>query len=129
MNKNIIPISIYNGDNMNYIIIKNGKVNFKNLIKNKMDINKLFYELYLRKIKNIEGIKLLLVFKKLYIFKISKEPISLIIDGKYVYSNFFNNDINFFWLKKILKKYRININMIKYAVYIKNKLFIIRYNN
>ena len=129
MNKNNITYSIYNGDIMKFIIIRNGKLNFKNMIKNNIKLENIFLELRKRNIKNIESIKLLLVYKKIYIFKLIKDPVSLIIDGKYIYSNLFKDEKNFFWLRKILKKYKLSIRYIKYAVISRNKLFIIKYNN
>lgn len=129
MNKNNITYSIYNGDSMRFVIIYDGKINFKNIVKDGLSFLDIFNELNKRKIRNIESIKLLLIYKNIYFIKLVRGPISLIVEGKYVYSNSFNNNKTFFWLKKILGKYNLNIKYIKYAVINRNRLFIIKYNN
>lgn len=112
-----------------YIIIKNGRINFKNLIYNNILINDLVKEMRKRDIENIESIKLLIFYRNILIFRILKDPISIVMDGKIIYSNLLFKEKNILWFKKILKKYKLDIKTIKYAVCVKNKLFIIRYNN
>ena len=112
-----------------FIIIKNGKINFKNLVLNKIAVSELIIKLKNRNIKSIEFIKSLYVYRNIYIFKIDNDLISLVIDGKIVYSNAIRNREIILRFKNILKKYKISIKEVMYAFYNKDKLFIIRHNN
>lgn len=110
----------------NFVIIRDGKIDFNNMIDNNIDINLLIKYLRKKRIKNIENIEILISFyNKIYFVKNKLEPVSLIMNGRILYMNLFRIKKNITWIKKSLLKHNTSLNKILYAVYLNKKLYII----
>lgn len=119
------------------LIICNGKINYKEMIKQRYTLDDLLISLRQNEIKDIEMVEYAFLEPngKLSIFKYnpfrlkSSYPMPLILDGtsqkkalKYIHKN----EI---WLQNELKKHNLNISDVFYAFYKKSKLFIITKND
>jgi len=107
-------------------LIKEGIINFHELVNNNYSYDKLINYLKRKKIKLDEIEYCILNNNKLTIIKnsdIKNYPISIIIDGKVIENNLklINKDIN--WLK--LELNNNDLECIDYAYFKKNKLFFI----
>ena len=107
-------------------LIKEGIINFHELVNNNYSYNKLINYLKRKKIKLDEIEYCILKDNKLTIIKnndIKNYPISIIIDGKVIENNLklINKDIN--WLK--LELNNNDLECIDYAYFKKNKLYFI----
>ena len=114
------------------VIINRGKINFKEMKKQRYNIDDLLTQLRADNIKSIEEVDyaILETNGKLSVFKKADDPSStyplpLIIDGK------IDSDVlkqirkNNNWLNKELEKEKINIDNIFYCFYKDNKLYVI----
>jgi uncharacterized membrane protein YcaP (DUF421 family) len=118
------------------ILICNGKLNYKELIKQRYTMDDLLLSLRQQSIKSIDEVEYAFLEPngKLSVFKYnlfkskSNYPMPLILDGKVQYETlkYINKDIN--WLNKELFKNNLNSKKIFYAFYKKNKIFIIKKN-
>ena len=116
------------------MLICNGKINYKELIKQRYTMDDLLFSLRQQSIKSIEDVEYAFLEPngKLSIFKYnifktkSNYPMPLILDGEVQYHtlNQINRDIN--WLNKELFKIDLTYKKVFYAFYRKNKLFIIK---
>ena len=111
------------------ILIKNGIINFKELIDNEYNYNKLLTALKRKGIKEISSIEYCI--KKdndLLILKnsgITNYPISVIIDGEIIYNNLLSINKNDDWLKEEMERNNLNLESINYAYYKRKKLYFI----
>jgi len=113
-------------NNKEIFLIKEGIINFHELVNNNYSYDKLINYLKRKRIKLDEIEYCILKDSKLTIIKnsdIKNYPISIIIDGKVIENNLklINKDIN--WLKLELNDN--NLNNIDYAYFKKDKLYFI----
>ena len=116
------------------ILICNGKINYKELIKQRYTMDDLLLGLRQKSIKSIEEVEYAFLEPngKLSIFKYnilktkSNYPMPIILDGEVQYKTleYINRDIN--WLNKELFNVDLTYKKVFYAFYKKNKLFIIK---
>lgn len=115
------------------LIIKNGKINFKEMERQRYNLEDLLSGIRDRGIKSLDEIEyaILETNGKLSTFTYDNKntyPLPLIVDGNIEYSNLFdiNKDIN--WLNKVLKQEKTELNNVFYAFYKNNKCYIIKKN-
>lgn len=116
------------------MIINNGKVNYKEMVKQRYSLDDLLVQLRQNSIKSIEDIEYALLEHngKLSIFKYNSTkkktnyPMPLIIDGKVQEETFKNINKNKRWLKQLLTDNYVNIDDVFYAFYKGKKVFIIK---
>ena len=121
-------IFYYNDYQEEIILIKDGNINFHNLIKY-YNYHKLLRYLKIRNIKLDEITYCLLKNNHLIIIKdkiIKNYPISIIIDGYINEENLKLINKNTLWLNNELEKEKINLQNIIYAYYYKNKIYFIK---
>lgn len=115
------------------ILVKNGKVIFKNLIDNNYSVEELLNELKKRNIYSFNNIKYLFLEsdKSLSIlsFDDKSSPTPLIFDGKVNKKILHNLSLNEKDINNMLIKEHIKLKDIYYALYKKNKLYIIKNND
>lgn len=117
------------------VIINKGKINFKEMLKQRYNLDDLLTQLRGQSIKSIEEVDyaILETSGKLSIFKKADDkkstyPLALILDGK------LNDDVLLqirktkIWLNKELEKEKLRIEDIFYAFYKNKKLYIIEKN-
>lgn len=123
-------VSIYFDKNINSekLLIKEGLVNFKELINCKYTYQKLINELRKKGVFSLDKVQYcfmknndLIVIKHNMI----NYPISIIVDGKVLENNLLiiNKDNN--WLNDEISNHNLIINNIDYAYYKKNKIYFI----
>lgn len=111
------------------VIIKNGKLNFKEMVKLRYSLDDLVSQLREQGIMNIEDVNYAVLENngKLSVFKEEKNyPLPLILDGQIDYSVLKEIKKNEKWLNLILEKNNIDLNNVFYAFYTKEKTFIIK---
>lgn len=120
-------------DGVPSIIVKRGKINFKEMLKQRYNIDDLLTQLREKEIKSIEEVDyaILETSGKLSVFskknnKYGNYPFPLILDGEIQMNTLNDLNKNREWINNILKKEHININNIFYAFYKNNELFIIK---
>lgn len=116
------------------LLICNGKINYKELVKQRYTLDDLLVSLRQKSIKSIDEVEyaILEANGKLSIFKYnffktkSSFPMPLILDGKIQIKTleYIHKDIN--WINKQLFKNDLSIENIFYAFYKKNKIFVIK---
>ena len=116
------------------LIIKDGKINFKEMERQRYSIDDLLTQIRDKGIKSLDEIEYAVLEnngnlstflydnKKIY-------PMPLIIDGVIQYDTLNDINKNKEWLMKILKSENVNLDKVFYAFYKNNKCFIIRKNN
>ena len=114
------------------IIIKEGKIKFKEMSKIRYSLDDLITQLREQGIKSIEEVDYAILENdgKLSVFRKCKEfPMPIILDGK------INNDVlkeigkNNKWVEDMLKIKKLRLENIFYAFYTQNKTFIITKND
>ena len=123
-------------DGVPSIIINNGKVNFKEMIKQRYNLDDLLTQLREKKIKSIEDVDFailenngnLSVFSK-YDSRVGEYPIAIILDGQINYQTLRKINKSQKWLEEMLVKKKINLSQIFYAFYSNNSLYIIKNDN
>ena len=116
------------------LIIVNGKLNFKELVKQRYSLNNLLLELRQKSIKNIEDVEYAFLEPngKLSIFKYnifktkSSYPMPLIIEGNIEYSTLKYIKKDEAWLLDKLDKKGCSVGNVFYCFYKSNKIFIIK---
>ncbi len=114
------------------IIIESGKVNYKEMVRQRYTMDDLLFELRQRGIKSLENIDyaLLEANGKLSIFQKklldSNYPLPLIIDGEIQYSTLKKINKTKLWLDYILRKKNISYENVFYCFYRNNGLYIIK---
>ena len=116
------------------LIINKGKINFKEMVKQRYTLDDLLLELRFKSIKNIEDVEYAILENngKLSIFKYNflrldtTNPFPLILDGKVQKSTLKYLKKSEYWLKELLKKENVNIEEVFYAFYKGKKAYIIK---
>ena len=118
----------YNNNNQEIILIKEGNIDFHNLIKH-YSYYKLLTYLKIRNIKLDEISYCILKNNHLIIIKdkiIKNFPVSIIINGIIREENLKLINKNNLWLSNELERENIKINNISYAYYLKDKIYFIK---
>ena len=115
------------------VIINRGKVNFKEMVKQRYNLDDLLVQLREEKIKNIEEVDYAILESsgKLSVFKKNNNlfgdyPLPLILDGVIDKETLIQINKNEKWLDKTLKEDIIDLKDIFYAFYKNKELFIIK---
>lgn len=115
------------------VIINKGKVNFKEMVKQRYNLDDLLVQLREKDIKSIEEVEyaVLETSGKLSIFRKKDKnfkdyPFPLILDSKIDYEVLNKIGKDSIWLNKLLDKENVNVSEIFYAFYTNKKLFIIK---
>jgi len=111
------------------VIIKNGKLNFKEMSKLRYTLDDLFAQLREQGIKSIEEVNYAVLENngKLSIFETSKDyPLPIIVDGNIDYLVLKDLKKDDKWINSILKDHNIMLNEVFYAFYTKKKTYIIK---
>ena len=113
------------------IIIKNGKLNFKEMSHLRYSLDDLVTQLRLQGVKSIDKVKYAVLENNgsLSVFCDDEDyPLPLILDGIIDYKVLFDIDKDYSWLKRIIDKKNLELSEIFYAFYSHSKLFIITKN-
>ncbi len=123
--------SILDGDPS--MIIERGRVNFKEMLKQRYNLDDLLVQLRSRGIKSIEEVDyaILETSGKLSVFKRRDDknrvyPLPIIIDGKIQKDVLYQIGKDSVWLEKALLKENYQLDDVFYGFYQKNRLFLIR---
>ncbi len=122
-------------DGIPSIIIKEGKINYNIMIKQKYNLDDLLTQLRENGYRNIEEIEYAILENngKLSIFPYNNKktpfPMPLILDGKIQYNTLKAINKDETYIDKILKSKRLELNNIFYAFYKDKELFIIKHND
>lgn len=110
------------------VIIKNGKLNFKEMIKRHYRLEDLLKQLSEKNIKKIENINYAVLENNgmLSIYD-DNTPIPIILDGQIQSSTLKRLNKNEDWINNIIDKEKVALNNIFYAFYNKGKVYIIKY--
>ena len=115
------------------IIIDNGKVNFKEMVKQRYNLEDLLTQLRARKVKSIEEVEyaILETSGKLSVFtkdslNCGSYPLPIILDGKIQNKVLQHLKKNKNWLESLLKEKKVNLEDVFYAFYKDKQLFIIK---
>ena len=119
------------------LIINNGKICFRELIKNRYSLDDLLLELRQKEIKSIRDVEYAILEQngKLSVFKYNKlrtkssYPMPLVIDGNIEAKTLKNINKDNNWLINKLHSKGILLNNVFYAFYKNGKLYIINKNN
>ncbi len=113
------------------VIINRGKVNFKEMIKQRYNLDDLLTQLRSKSIRSIEEVDYAILENngRLSVFtkgKTDTYPLPLILDGEIDEDALrqLNKDIN--WLKKLIHKENVNLNNIFYGFYKDEKIYVIK---
>ena len=110
------------------VIIKNGKLNFKEMSHLRYSLDDLVTQLRLQGVKSIEKVKYAILENNgsLSVFSDDEDyPLPLILDGVIDYKVLSDINKDYPWLKNIISKKQIELEGVFYAFYTHNKLFII----
>ncbi|MDD3392781.1 MAG: DUF421 domain-containing protein [Bacilli bacterium] len=110
------------------VIIKNGQINFSEMLKIRYNIDDLLTQLREQGIGNIEKVKYAILENSgnLSVFeKTSDYPMPIIIDGKIDYFILKEIKKNKKWLDKILNERNLKVEDVFYAFYSSNNTYII----
>ncbi len=116
------------------LIIKDGKINFKEMERQRYNLDDLLTQIRDKGIKSLDEIEYAVLENngKLSTFLYEDKkvyPMPLILDGVIQYETLNDINKNKEWLMKILKSENVNLDKVFYAFYKNNKCFIIRKNN
>jgi len=116
------------------LIIKEGKINFKEMERQRYGIEDLLTQIRDKGIKSLDEIEYAILENngKLSTFLYDNKdvyPMPLILDGKIQYETLADINKSKDWLYNILKDKDTNLNNVFYAFYKNNKCFIIKKNN
>lgn len=113
------------------VIINRGKINFKEMLKQRYNVDDLLVQLRAQSIKSIQEVDyaILEVNGKLSIFKKSESdntyPLPIILNGLIDKDTLVQINKSEKWINKELRDRKININNIFYCFYQNNNLYII----
>jgi len=116
------------------VIIKDGKINYKEMIKQKYNLDDLLVQIREKGYRSIEEIEYAILENNgtLSVFNYVKEksplPLPLILDKKIQIDTLKYLNKNENWVYNILEKKKVDINDIFYAFYKDKNIFIIKYN-
>ena len=120
----IFLIIFYNYKKHKYVI-ENGKIIFKNLDSN-YNLEKLIKDLVKNKINNIDNIEKAYYFLGRLKFNYDK-PQVVIFNGKIDYDSLLKIKKTPFLILKSLKSKTLKLDEILYAIYLNDKLYIVKY--
>ena len=115
------------------LIIKDGIVNFKEMERQRYNLDDLLTQIRDKGIKSLDEIEYAILENngRLSTFTYDNKkayPLPLILDGVIQYDTLNNINKNKIWLMKILKEENTSLNKVFYAFYRNNKCFIIKKN-
>lgn len=111
------------------VIIKDGKLNFKEMTKLRYTLDDLFAQLREQGIKSIEEVNYAVLENngKLSVFETSKDyPLPVIVDGNIDYLVLKDLKKDEKWINKILEEHSISLKNVFYAFYTNKKTYIIK---
>ena len=116
------------------LIINKGKLNLKEMERQRYSIDDLLLALRSNGLKSVDEVNYLIlenngkvsVFKKNKLFNNLDYPLPLVIDGKVEQDTLKNIKKNIRWLKELLSEYGYTLKDVLYAFYKKNKVYIIK---
>lgn len=111
------------------VIIKDGKLNFKEMTKLRYTLDDLFAQLREQGIKSIEEVNYAVLENngKLSVFESSKDyPLPIIVDGNIDYLVLKDLRKDERWINNILKDHNITLDNVFYAFYTNKKTYIIK---
>lgn len=113
------------------LIVMDGKLNVKEMVKQRYSLDDLLLSLRENQIKGLNEIDyaVLEANGRLSIFKKDKKgiyPLPLIIDGIVDNDSLLNINKTTVWLNKVLEENNLSVSDILYAFYKQNKLYIVR---
>lgn len=113
------------------LIVMDGKLNVKEMVKQRYSLDDLLLSLRENQIKGLNEIDyaVLETNGRLSIFKKDKKgiyPLPLIIDGIVDNDSLLNINKTTIWLNKVLEENNLSVSDILYAFYKQNKLYIVR---
>jgi len=116
------------------VIIKNGKINIKEMIKQRYNLQDLMVQMRSNNVKSIEEIEYAILETNgtLSVFKYNKLktktdfPMPLILDGKIQKDTLIELNKDQIWLERILTKEEVSLDNIFYAFLKKHKVYIIK---
>ena len=114
------------------VIIKNGKVNFKEMTKLRYTLDDLISQLREQQVKSIEEVDYAVLENngKLSVFKGCKDyPLPIIVDGNIDYQVLKDMKKDESWINKILEENKLQLQDVFYAFYSKKKTFIIKHDD
>lgn len=116
------------------VIINRGKLNFKEMLKQRYNLDDLLTQLREKSIKSIEEVDyaILETSGKLSVFLKDKErnyPLPVILDGEIDYDTLTQIGKDSKWLDKKLADEKIEVENVFYAFYKNNNLFLIKREN
>ncbi len=118
------------------LIINRGIINYKEMIKQRYNLDDLLLELRSNGIRNLKDIEYAIlenngklnVFKYNFLNTESPNPFPLILDGVIQKDTLVYLEKNEKWLNKYLKDNNLDINEIFYSFYKNNKIYVIKRN-
>lgn len=116
------------------LIINKGKLNLKEMERQRYSIDDLLLALRSNGLKSVDEVNYLIlenngkvsIFKKNNIFNNLDYPLPLVIDGQVEKDTLKNIKKNKNWLEELLSEYGYTLKDILYAFYKKNKVYIIK---
>lgn len=111
------------------VIIKDGKLNFKEMTKLRYTLDDLIAQLREQGIKSIEEVNYAVLENngKLSVFESSKDyPLPIIVDGNIDYLVLKDMKKDEKWINKILNEHNITLDNVFYAFYTNKKTYIIK---
>lgn len=120
-------------DGKQSVIISKGKLNFKEMIKQRYNLDDLLLQLREKQIRSIEEVDYAILENngKLSVFiKQDKDknvfPLPIILDGIIQEDNLFYINKNRKWVLNMLKKNKIHLSNVFYSFYKKDQIYIIK---
>lgn len=116
------------------VIINRGKINFKEMLQQRYNLDDLLTQLREKSIKSIEDVDyaILETSGKLSVFTKSRDktyPLPIILDGKLDEETLIQIGKDKKWLENSLKNNNVKLEEVFYAFYKKNNLFLIKDEN
>lgn len=123
-------------DGVPSVIIKRGIINFKEMVKQRYNIDDLLTQLREQHIRSIEEVDyaILETSGNLSVFKkqgdlVSEYPMPVVLDGEIIEDTLKQIGKNKNWIEEYLEKEKTSIDDVFYAFYRKKKLFLIRHSD
>jgi len=113
------------------MIIKSGIINFKEMERQRYNLEDLLTQIRDKGIKSLDEIEYAILENngKLSVFTYDDKnvyPLPLVLDGKIEYQTLLNIDKDEEWLMKVLKNEKVKLGDVFYAFYKNNKCYIIK---
>lgn len=115
------------------VIINRGRINFKEMVKQRYNMEDLLTQLREKGVRSIEEVDyaILETSGNLSVFKMDSKllgeyPIPVILDGKIDYDTLRQIDKSKEWITKVLKRDNLEVSDIFYGFYRSRKLFLIK---